>query len=36
MLCKEVIDVCSEILTKQTKKMCGQNVKFLSVISGGT
>ena len=30
MLCREIIAVCSEILTKQINTLCGQNVGFLN------
>ena len=31
MLFREIIAVCSEIYTKHTKTLCGQNVELLSV-----
>jgi hypothetical protein len=36
MLYSEIIAVCSQIHTKHTNKLCGQNVEFLSVKRGGT
>jgi hypothetical protein len=36
MLYKEIIAVCSEIHTKHTNTLCGQNVEMLSVKRGGT
>ena len=35
MLYGEIIAVCSEIHTKHTNTLCGQNVEFLSVKPGG-
>jgi hypothetical protein len=35
MLYREIIAVCSEIQTKFTNTMCGQNVEFLNVKNGG-
>ena len=35
MLYKEIIAVCSEIHTKHTNTLCGQNVESFSVISSG-
>jgi len=31
MLCREVIAVCSQIHTKHTNALCGQNVELLNV-----
>jgi len=31
MLYREIIAVCSEINTKQTNTLCGQNVEFVNV-----
>jgi len=31
MLCSEIIAVCSQIHTKHTNTLCGQNVEFLNV-----
>ena len=31
MLCREIIAVCSEIHTKHTNTLCGQNVELLNV-----
>jgi len=36
MLYREIIAVCSEIHTKHVTTLCGQNVEFMSVDSGGT
>jgi len=36
MLYREIVAVCSEIHTKHTNVLCGQNVEFVSVISDGT
>jgi hypothetical protein len=36
MLYKEIIAVCSEIHTKHTNTLCGQNVEFMNVKPGGT
>src|SRR5215470_11880716 len=36
MLCREIIAVCSEIHTKHTNTLCGQNVELLNVKPGGT
>ena len=36
MLCREIIAVCSEIHTKYTHILCGQNVEWLNVKPGGT
>ena len=36
MLYWEIIDVCSEIHTKHTTTMCGQNVELLNIKPGGT
>ena len=36
MLLREIFAVCSEIHTKHTNTMCGQNVEFLDVKPGGT
>jgi hypothetical protein len=35
MLYREIIAVCSEIHTKHTKTLCGQNVEFVDVKPGG-
>jgi len=35
MLYREIIAVCSQILTKQMNTLCGQNVEFLNVKHGG-
>jgi hypothetical protein len=35
MLCREIIAVCSEIHTKHINTLCGQNVEFVNVKSGG-
>jgi hypothetical protein len=32
MLYREIIAVCSEIRTKHTNTLCGQNVELLNVI----
>jgi len=31
MLCKEIIAVCSEIHTKHTNTLCGQNAELLNI-----
>jgi hypothetical protein len=36
MLYKEIITVCSEIHTKHTNTLSGQNVEFVDVKPGGT
>jgi hypothetical protein len=36
MLCRHVIDICSEVRNDYWNGMCGQNVDFLSVKSDGT
>jgi hypothetical protein len=36
MLYGEIIAVCSQIHTKHINALCGQNVEFLNVQSGGT
>jgi hypothetical protein len=36
MLYGEIIAVCSEIHTKHINTLCGQNVEFVNVKSGGT
>jgi hypothetical protein len=36
MLFREIIAVCSEIHTKHTNILCGQNVEFVIVKPGGT
>ena len=36
MLYRHIIAVCSEIHTKHINKLCGQNVEFLNIKSGGT
>ena len=35
MLYREIIAVCSEIHTKQINTLCGQNVEFVNVKTGG-
>ena len=35
MLYREIIAVCSEIHTKHTNTLCGQNVVFVNVKPGG-
>jgi hypothetical protein len=35
MLYSEIIAVCSEILTKHTNTLCGQNVEFVNVKPDG-
>jgi len=35
MLYREIIAVCSQIHTKHIKSLCGQNVEFLNVKTGG-
>ena len=36
MLYREIIAVCSEIHTKYINTLCGQNVGFLIIETGGT
>jgi len=36
MLYREIIAVCSQIQTKHTITLCGQNVEWLSVNPSGT
>jgi hypothetical protein len=36
MLCREIIDVCSEIHTKHINTLCGQNVELWNIQPGGT
>jgi hypothetical protein len=36
MLYREIITVCSEIHTKHINTLCGQNVEFVNVKTGGT
>jgi len=36
MLYREITAVCSEIRTKHINTLCGQNVEFLHVRTGGT
>ena len=36
MLYSEIIAVCSQIHTKHINTLCGQNVEFLDIITGGT
>jgi hypothetical protein len=36
MLYREIIAVCSEIHTKDTNTLCGQNVEFVIVKPAGT
>jgi len=36
MLCREIIAVCSEILTKHINTLCGQNVELVNVKPSGT
>jgi len=36
MLYREIIAVCSQIHTKHMNTVCGQNVEFVNVKSGGT
>ena len=36
MLYREIIAACSEIHTKHTNTLCGQNVEFVGVKGGGT
>jgi len=33
MLCREIITVCSQIHTKHTNTLCGQNVGFLRAFA---
>ena len=32
---RKIIVICSEILTKHTNILCGQNVEFFNVKTGG-
>ena len=36
MLYREIIAVCSQIHTKHTNRLCGQNVELFHVKPGGT
>ena len=36
MLYREIMAVCSEIHTKRIYTLCGQNVEFVNVKTGGT
>ena len=36
MMYREIIAVCSQIDTKHTNTLCGQNVELLNVKPGGT
>jgi hypothetical protein len=36
MLYSEIIAVCSQIHTKHTNTLCGQNVEFFNAKPGGT
>jgi len=36
MLCSEIVAVCSQIHTKHTNTLCGQNVELLTVKASGT
>jgi hypothetical protein len=36
MLYSKIIAVCSQIHTKHTNTLCGQNVQLLNVKAGGT
>ena len=36
MMYREIIAVCSQINTKHTNTLCGQNVELLNVKSDGT
>ena len=36
MLYREIIAVCSEIHTEHINTLCGQNVEFVNVKTGGT
>jgi hypothetical protein len=36
MMYREINAVCSQIHTKRTNTVCGQNVEFLNVKAGGT
>jgi len=36
MLYRDIIVVCSEILTKHVNTLCGLNVEFVNVKPGGT
>jgi hypothetical protein len=35
MLCREILNVCSQIHTKHINTLCEQNVELLDVKSGG-
>jgi hypothetical protein len=35
MLYREIIAVCSDIRTKHITTLCGQNVEFVNIKSGG-
>jgi len=35
MLYREIIAVCSQIHTKHINTLCGQNVEFVNITSGG-
>jgi len=35
MLYREIISVCSQIHTKHTNTLCGQNIEFFYVATGG-
>jgi len=35
MLCREITAVCSQIHTKHTNSLCGQDVELLIVKAGG-
>ena len=34
MLCREIIAVCSEIHTKHSNTVCGQNVELVNLTTG--
>jgi len=36
MVYREIIAICSEIHTKHTNTLCGQNIELFSVKPGGT
>ena len=36
MLYREIIAVCSQIHTKHTNTLCGQNVEFVNIKPDGT
>ena len=36
MLYREIIAVCSQIHTKHINTLCGQNVEFVNIKTGGT